>query len=145
MRMSYRPSNMQVHRFVTEIWSNGASKLQLVSSSWKSMMHQERLDASYSAFVAELHWRIGRSNAPTQFEQGSNRLIFFLNVVMFSAVELALMGLTARALQADAIGGATIIILFLGVFTWQGGNFLRRNRPRVYRPGALPAMLMPKA
>ena len=71
LRMSYRPANMQSHRFVTEIWADGASKLQIVSSSWKSLFEQERLDGSYSAFVTDLHRRITAAGAPVRFEQGS--------------------------------------------------------------------------
>jgi hypothetical protein len=144
VRMSFRPANMQAYRFLTEIWSHDASKLKIVSSSWKSMMYQERLDESYSEFISEMHRRIAQAGTATRFEQGRNRFIFWSSVIVFTAVELGLAGLTVRALQADAIGGAGAIAVFLGVFTWQGGNFLRRNLPGIYRPNTLPAMLMPK-
>ena len=60
-------------------------------------------------------------------------------------MELGLAGLVVRALQADAKGGAAFIAVFLALFFWQGGDFLRRNRPGLYRPDALPAQVMPKA
>lgn len=145
VRMSYRPANMQAYRFITEIWSDGAPKLRAVSSSWKSMVQQERLDGPYSAFVTELHRRIAQSGAATRFEQGSNPFIFWPGVVVFAGVELGFAGLVVRALQADAKGGAAFIAVFMALFFWQGGNFLRRNRPGLYRPDALPEMLMPKA
>jgi hypothetical protein len=145
VRMSFRPSNMQAYRFVTEIWPEGESRVQIVSSSWKSMMHQERLDNAYSAFVEELHRRIAQAGAPARLEQGGNSFVFWLSVIVFSAVELGLAGLAVRALQADAKGSAAVVAVFLAVFTWQGGNFLRRNRPGLYRPDALPAILMPRA
>ena len=53
--MSYRPTNMQQQRFMTEVWADGMPKLQIVSSSWKSMFEQERFDRAYSDFVAALH------------------------------------------------------------------------------------------
>src|SRR5674476_151084 len=86
VRMSFRPANLQSQRFLTEIWAAGAPKLEIVSSSWKSMFDQERLDKSYAAFIAA----------------------------------------------------------FLALFVWHGGNYLRRNRPGVYHPDALPADLLPK-
>jgi hypothetical protein len=57
VRMAFKPATMQPHRFVTELWAEGAPRLEIVSSSWKSLVEQERLDARYAAFVTELHRR----------------------------------------------------------------------------------------
>ena len=43
-RMSFRPANMQSQRYATEVWADNTPKLQIVSSSWKGMVEQERLD-----------------------------------------------------------------------------------------------------
>jgi hypothetical protein len=144
LRMSYKPANMQSHRFRTEVWAEGASKLEIVSTSWKSMVEQERLDKPYAAFVAELHRRIALVAAPVRFEQGSSPLLYWPGLIVSTGVALAAAALIVRALQADAKGGAAFIAAFLIFFLWQGGNFLRRNRPGLYRPEALPAELMPK-
>ena len=84
LRVSYRPNSMQSHRFVTELWADGSAKLLISSSSWKSMMEQERLDGAYSSFVRELHRRISRANGSTQFERGSNPLIYWLGILVFA-------------------------------------------------------------
>jgi hypothetical protein len=144
VRMSYRPANMQSYRFVTEIWADGAPKLQIVSSSWKSMVEQERLDDAYSAFVAGLHRRIAASGAPVRFEQGSNAIKYWVGLAVITALTVGLCVLIVRALQANAMGGAAFIAAFLALVLWQSLNFLRRNRPGVYRPDALPPTLMPK-
>jgi hypothetical protein len=144
LRMSYRPANMQSHRFVTEIWADGAPKLQIVSTSWKNMVQQERLDKFYSAFVSELHRRIARAGTAMQFEQGNNRFVYWLAAVVFVGIELGFAALVVRALQADAKSGAAFVGVFMALFLWQGGAFLRRNRPGLYRPDALPPQLMPK-
>jgi len=144
VRMSYRPAHMQSHRFVTELWADGTPKLKIESTSWKSMLHQERFDELYSVFVAELHRRIMQRGTATRFEQGSNRFIYWLGFIAFVGVNLALAGLIVRALQTDTKGGAVLGCVFLAVFLWQGGDFVRRNRPGVYRPDALPSALMPK-
>jgi hypothetical protein len=47
-------------------------------------------------------------------------------------------------MQSDAIAGAAFIGFFIGLFLWQGGNFVARNRPGIYHPDALPGQLMPK-
>jgi len=144
VRMSYRPASMQSHRFITELWADGAPKLQIVSSSWKSLVEQERLDKPYSAFVAELHRRIARAGATPRFERGNNPLIYWPGLIVFTGMGLALVLLMFRVLADGALGGAAVVAAFFVLFLWQCGNIFRRNWPGVYRPDALPEVLLPK-
>jgi hypothetical protein len=144
VRMTYKPASMQSHRFVTEIWAERAPKLQIVSTSWKSLMEQERLDQPYAAFVRELHRRLSAAGAPVDYVQGHNPLRYWPGLVFFVAVALGLAVAVARSLQAHSLGGAVVVVGFLALFLWQGGNFIRRNRPGRYSPRALPAELIPK-
>jgi hypothetical protein len=134
---------MQSHRFVTEVWAEGAAKLEIISTSCKSMFEQERLDQSYSDFVRALHHRI--SDAPTsrRFEQGSSPFVYWPGLLVFACVALGLAGLIVRALQNGSLSGAALVVAFLAMFIWYGGNFLRRNRPGTYRPDVLPKELIP--
>jgi hypothetical protein len=143
VRVSFRPNSMQSHRFVTELWAEGGPKLQIVSSSWKSMFEQERLDGAYSAFISELHRRIGHVNGSAQFDRGSSPFIYWPGVVIFVGAGIGLAALIARALQAGAMTSAAIVAAFLAVYLWQAGNFFRRNRPGIYRPDALPPEIIP--
>jgi len=144
LRMSYKPASMQSQRFVTEIWADGTAKLMIISTSWKGMFEQERQDKSYAAFIAELHRRIARTGAPVRCEQGGHPLLYWPGLVAFAGVALASAVLIVRAVQIGALGGAAFIGAFLALFLWQGGNFVLRNWPGVYRPDTPPAQLMPK-
>lgn len=144
IRMSFKPVSMQTHRFLTEVWADDAPKLEIVSSSWKSVVEQERLDKPYAAFVAELHRRLVEAQAPTRFEQGRNPITYWSGLAVFAGAALGLAFLIVRALQSNVVSAAVFIAAFLAIFLWQGGNFFRRNRPGVYRPDAPPAELLPK-
>ena len=144
VRMSFKPASMQPHRFVTEVWGEGAPRLTIVSSSWKSMVEQERLDAPYAAFVRELHRRIAASKAPVHFIKGQPAWLYWPGLALFIAVALTLIAMMARALDGHTMAGAVFITAFLALLLWQGGNFFRRNRPGSYRPDALPPALLPK-
>jgi hypothetical protein len=144
LRMSYRPASMQSHRFMTELWAQGAPKQEIMSSSWKSLMEQERLDRPYAAFVIELHRRIALAAPAACFEQGSAPLLYWPGLVVFVGVALGLALLIVRALQAGVTGGAAFIAIFLALFLWQAGVFFHRNRPGIYHPEAPPDLLMPK-
>lgn len=144
LRMSFKPANMQSQRFLTELWAEGGPKLSIVSSSWKGMFEQERLDKSYSAFVVELHRRLMQAAAPVHYEQGTLPLKYWPALALFAAIVLGLCALIVRGLQANELGGAAFIAGFLALLLWQGGAFFLRNRPGLYRPEALPAAVMPK-
>ena len=143
LRMSYRPNSIQSHRFLTELWGQGAPRLKIASSSWKSMVEQEQLDQSYSAFVRELHRRISKAAPSARFEQGHSPFLYWTSLAVFTGVALALAALIARALQAGAYGGAAFIGAFFAFYLWHSSNFLRRNRPGVYAADALPKDVMP--
>jgi len=145
VRMSFRPMTMQNYRFVTEVWPQGGPKVQIASTSWKSMVEHQRLDAEYGAFVTELNRRIGVAGGDTAFETGSPPLLYWPGVVIVAGAGLALVGLAIRALQTGAYGGAAFIAGFFALFLWQAGGFFRRNRPGTYRPDAVPPLLLPKS
>jgi len=145
VRLSFRPVTMQSQRYVTEIWSSAGPKLQITSTSWKSMVEQERLTAAYSEFVTELHRRIAAAGAQATFVTGYTAPLYWTGLAVFVATALGLAGLMVRAVQLGAWAGTAFIAVFFAAFLWQVGNYFHRNRPSNYRPEAPPATLLPRA
>lgn len=144
VRMSYRPAGTQNHRFVTEIWSPGAPKLMIASTSTRNVVEQERLDTPYVRFVTELHHRIGNvTTGETIFQSGIAPLIYWLGIALYIAAGISLAGLFVRSLQAGIWSAAAIIGVFFAVFLWNA-NYFRRNYPGRYRPDALLPDLLPR-
>jgi hypothetical protein len=144
VRLSYRPATMQNHRFLTEIWSSETNRpLKILSSSWKSMVEQVRLDREYTRFISELHRRIAATGSAAAFDGGINPLLFGLGLLVFVAAVIGMAALSVRAIAAGAGMAAFLIGAFLLIFLWQAGNIFYRNRPGSYRPDALPPLLMP--
>jgi hypothetical protein len=144
IRLGYRPMTMQNYRFLGEIWPVDGRKLMIASTSCKSLVEHQRLDAPYRAFVTELCRRTGASGGQTIFQAGSPAVIYWLGVAVFVGAALALAGLIVRALQVAAWSGSAFIVAFLGFFLWQAGNFFRRNRPGLFRPEAVPETVLPR-
>src|SRR3954471_2116898 len=67
VRLSYRPATLQPHRFVTEIWAEGAPKLQLSSATARGMMEVARQDTAYSDFVTAFHRRLAAARTVAVF------------------------------------------------------------------------------
>jgi hypothetical protein len=143
VRMAYRPATLQSHRFITEIWSPDTPKLDLVSTSWKSMVEQASLADEYGAFVAEFHRRLVAAGSTARFEAGMNPLIYWPGLVVFVCAAVGMSGLTVQALAAGAGLGGLLIGVFLLLFLWQLGNIFYRNKPASYRPEAPPVHLLP--
>ena len=145
VRLSYRPVTMQSHRFITEIWARGNPKIQIVSASWRSIMEQERLDMAYTTFVTELHRRIAAAGeAHAQFTTGLPIVTYWVGVVVFSAVLFATGALVLRAADTLQWGATAVVAIFFLVFAYQLGTYFYRNRPSRYRPGAIPASVLPQ-
>jgi hypothetical protein len=144
VRMSYRPATIQTHRFVAEIWSPGHPKIQFASSSWRSIAEQERFDASYVAFVAELHRRLATAGTKAQFLTGMPVFSYWVGVIVFAAAILAMAALAVRAMQLGEWSAAGVIGALLLVFAYQLGQYFRRNLPGRYRPDAPPAHVLPQ-
>ena len=145
VRMSYRPATMQTHRFVTEIWSAEVPRLDIVSSSWKSMVEQADQGDRYRAFAIELHDRLAGAGRNIRFEAGVNPLLYWPGLAVFAVAAVGFAALTVRALESEAGFAALLIGAFLLLFLWQAGNIFYRNRPSAYRPDALPPLLLPRA
>jgi hypothetical protein len=143
VRLSFRPVTLQHHRFLTEIWPVSGPKLEISSTSWKSMVEQERVDGPYRAFVAELHRRLAAANSTASFETGSPAVLYWPGVVVFSGAALAMAGLIVRAVQTGALVPGLFVAGFLALFLWQAGSFFRRNKPSRYRPDAIPPQVLP--
>jgi hypothetical protein len=148
IRLSFRPITMQNYRFLTEVWPASGPKLQIASTSWKSLVEHERFDAPYRAFVIELCRRIGVAKDLTKdlalFETGSPVWIYWPGVAVFVTASLGLVGLLVRALMTGIWSGAAFIAAFLALFLWQAGNLFLRNRPGTFRPDAVPSQVLPR-
>jgi len=143
IRLSFRPMTMQNYRFLAEVWTADGPKLQIASTSWKSLFEHERFDAPYRAFVIELCRRVGAAKDLTLFETGSPAWIYWPGVAVFVAASLALAGLIVRALMTEIWSGAAFVAAFLALFLWQAGNIFRRNRPGTFSPDAVPPQVLP--
>jgi hypothetical protein len=145
VRLSFRPLSMQWHRFITEIRAPDNPNVLISSTSWRSLVEQERLDGAYTAFVSELHQRLTAAGSAAQFHAGMRFLPYWIGIVVFAGVLLATAAMVVRAIQIEQWSGAAVVALFFAVFAFQLGNYFRRNRPTRYRPDALPDQVLPAA
>ena len=145
VRLSYRPASMQSRRFLMEVWPADGPRLSIVSSSWRSLVELTPQDQAYGAFVRELNHRIAHAGANASFETGSPAVLYWPGLAIVASAATILAALAMQALLIMNWSAAALIGGFCGLFAWQGGTFFWRNRPRRYRPDAVPPDLVPGA
>lgn len=143
IRLSYRPTSVQSNRYLTEIWSTSGGKLQIASTSRRTMMDATRHDEAYAAFVRDLAARVAAANPAVELVAGTAPLVYWPGVAVFVVLALAIAVLAVRALQVEQWAGAAVVGGFWLVFLWQIGKFFRRNRPRHLAGGDIPADVLP--
>jgi hypothetical protein len=144
LRLSFRPVTTQSQRFLAEIWPAEGGKLRIASSSWRSMVEQERQDPAYAGFVIELHRRVAAIQPGLRCESGTAPLLYWSGIAIFVAVGLGLAALVVRAVQTQLWAGAATVAAFLALFLWQAGAFFQRNRPGIYAPASPPPRVLPR-
>jgi hypothetical protein len=144
VRLSFRPGTMQSYRFLTEIWAPRNPRLQISSTSFRSLMEQARQDAEYTAFVRELHNRLAAAGSTAQFHAGMHPLIHWLGTGVFLLIALALFTFLIRILLNGDLAGAAVIVAVIALLVWQVGTIFYRNRPGTYRPDEPPVIVLPR-
>jgi hypothetical protein len=144
VRMSFRPATLQTQRFITEIWAPQSPKLQISSTTFRSLMEQARQDDDYTAFVTELHRRFAAAGSTARFESGMHPALYWLGAAVFTTIGVTLAGFLLHTLRQSDWAGAAMVGGVLLLLAWQTGMIFRRNRPQTYRPDAPPQVVLPR-
>jgi hypothetical protein len=143
IRLSYRPISMQSKRFRADIEDSRGERITLFSTTWHTIALMARQDDGYRAFIIELHRRLKAAGSKVFLIAGINPKIYMAGLAMMALVGIAMAGLLIRALWTGEFGGVLFLLGFAGLFAWQIGGFMRRNRPRTYTLDALPMDVLP--
>jgi hypothetical protein len=143
VRMSYRPTSMQAHRFRTDIWNKDGDHIRIASTNWQTVSLMAPQDNGYRAFIEGLHARMAASGSRAALTGGLPFGLYVAALVFVGFLAIAMAGLLARALATGEYAGALFLVGFALLFNWQIGGFIRRNQPIAYGFDHLPAALLP--
>lgn len=142
-RLSYRPANMTLRRFLAEIWPRESGKLSIASVSAQGPFNIEDRGAIYSPFIVELGRRIDAAKPGFRFDAGMPRWRWWPAAVFAGATLVALIYVAVQALLMHDSGLAVVMLIFGVFFVWQVGRMLHRNRPRMCEARSIPADILP--
>jgi hypothetical protein len=143
VRLSYRPVSMQAHRFRADIYHISGARLAIISTSWQTAALMAPQDGEYRAFIMELHARMALANSRAALSGGLGRNIYATGLMFVALVAVGMATLFVRALLIGEFAGALFLLGFAGLFGWQVGGFIRRNRPVTYTFAHIPDALLP--
>ena len=141
IRLSYRPISMQSNRFRADIEDSRGERVTLFSTTWHTIALMARQDGGYR--IVELHRRLKAAGCNVFLIAGINPKIYMAGLALVALVAVAMAGLLIRALLTGEFAGALFLLGFAGLFAWQIGGFMKRNRPRTYTLDALPMDVLP--
>jgi hypothetical protein len=143
IRLSYRPSSMQAHRFRADIWNKGGGRIRIASTNWQTVSLMTPQDNGYRAFIQGLHARMAAAGSTATLAGGLPSGLYAAALVFVALLAIAMIGLFVRALATGEYAGASFLVAFALLFNWQIGGFVRRNRPITYTFDHLPEALLP--
>jgi len=142
VRLTYDPRSFAQRAYVTTLTLKTGRRIRFSSVHWKSMV-EAATQPGYGAFLDALVPAIARANPAVSLMAGRPRpawlaiagltLLTFVGIVLF----------VARALESGspAAAGFGVLIGLAGV--WQLEPMVRLNRPRRFKPDAVPRDLLP--
>lgn len=143
IRLSYRPVSMQQRRFRADVTRAGGARIAILSTTWQTAALMQAQDHGFRDFIVELHRRMQRAGSRAVLTAGLGRAAYTAALALLAALAVAMAGLLIRALLVGEFTGASFIIGFAVLFTWQIGGFIRRNQPRSYTFDRLPESVLP--
>jgi hypothetical protein len=143
VRLSYRPSSMQSHRFRADIWNKDGGRIRIMSTNWQTVSLMTPQDNGYRAFIEGLHARMAAAGSTAKLTGGLPKGLYAAALVFVGLLAIAMAGLFVRALMTGEHVGALFLVGFALLFNWQIGGFIRRNRPITYTFNHLPDVLLP--
>lgn len=144
VRVSFDPRQMITSRWRTELWSKAGERTWFASASSRSLFDVQHDDEAYRRFVLALHARLQRSGEGVVFVAGRPPVLWWIGAPLAAATLLVMAIMAAQATTQGDLWLSLLLAAMTGYFGWELGRWFIRNRPRHYRPDAIPADLLPR-
>lgn len=143
VRLAFQPSNLMTKRCVCEIWPQSGGKLTVSSSSARSLLDSTDHAAEFRAFVTTLVRKVGAAGGGTRLDAGMVAWRWWPMMVITVVILGGAFVLGLRALYTGETVFGVAVLGFCALLGWQMGNLIRRNRPQIFSPDAVPPGVLP--
>ena len=144
VRLTYEPGRVGQRAFRTRVVMQDGKAFTFTSLNWRSFIEAQELKGEYRAFTQALCAAIAAANPAARFIAGKPGWLWLATAVVAAASLLGTAVLIWQALRLGSTGVALMGALLALVGVWQIEPMIRLNKPRSFRPEAVPGELMPK-
>ena len=144
VRLTYEPGRVGRKAFRTRVTMQDGKAFTFTSLNWRSLIEAQELTGEYRAFTQALCAAIAKANPAARFIAGKPGWLWLATAIVAAASLLGTAVLIWQALRLGSTGVALMGALLALVGVWQIEPMIRLNKPRSFRPEALPGELMPK-
>ena len=145
VRLTYEPGRVGQRAFRTRVVMQDGKAFTFTSLNWRSFIEAQELTGEYRAFTQALCAAVASASPAARFIAGKPKWLWLAVVIVAAASLLGMAYLIWQALLMGSQGVALIGALLALVGIWQIEPMVRLNKPRTFRPDAVPGDLMPKA
>ncbi len=145
VRLAFAPTRFATNRYRARIILKAGGMAELFNTDYRSLADFAEHNAEYVTFLTELHRRLAARGKGIVFRQGNSVGEYGLNVALsiFIFVMIAVVFLLLFTWGGPLVALVKLVILlfFVPVLV----RYIRRARPGIYDPLALPAAVLPAA
>ena len=143
LRLSYDPTRVDTRRHRCDVRCAGGERGTLWSTHFAGVADFEDRAATYTPFVRALVAHVAAANPNCAFRAGTRPLAYWagqLFLLAMAIVAIWVIAMVGGSALSEVTWGKLCVVLGLIPLAF---NYARKNRPRRFEPGAIPADVLP--
>jgi hypothetical protein len=141
--LRFSPRNTAHRAFACTVRATDGKSVTFDSLSWKSLIETEKQNDAYARFVSELCERAAAARPEVELFAGIVPFKYWGMLGIGVPVMLALVAVAIYSFYASSTLTAAFSLALLGYLAFWLRDYLTRNRPERFAPGAIPPRVLP--
>ena len=143
VRCRYQPTRVQLNRYECLVTAKGGTKLKIGNQFYQGVADFEERSEDYRKFVVALHVALATLNPDCIFHSGVSPTSYYLNgAFLISMILVLAFLLIVLGFSLPTFGVIKLVLLILLIpysIKW-----FFKNKPKNYRPKAIPIDILPE-
>lgn len=142
VRCRYFPTRVQLNRYECLLTVKSGMKIKIGNQFFRGVADFEDRSADYRKFVVALHVALSKQNPTCVFHSGVAPSSFYLTAA-FLALSMLTLAFLIIVMGASLPGFAVIKLIILIAMIPISIKWFYKNKPKIYRPQAIPTDVLP--
>ncbi len=144
VQLEFAPTRPERNRYRCRITLRNATRLEFYNRTYRGVYDFADTSSDYVKFIQALHTALAQHSPQCRFVAGCSGGAYAFNVAILIGVAAVVVAALAFFLAAGMFWVVLIKILLIVFYMPTAIRWVRRNKPKQYRPGAIPADVLPR-